>query len=134
MHATATTAWGCSAWTDDREDKRGGSHMLVTGVDHTYTRFGGLLAGTGNSAAGDWASVTGGNNNTASSREASVTGGQFNEASVPAASVTGAGRTSPAATKRWCRRRGEHRLRFLDVGEWGSKQDRLRPLRVARRR
>ncbi|HEY0793016.1 MAG TPA: hypothetical protein VGD78_18265 [Chthoniobacterales bacterium] len=85
---------------------RGGSHNLVVGSYHRFTRaaFGGLVAGEQNtisneaasvsggflnSASDLWASVTGGLNNRAARAGASVTGGQGNTADGPWASVTG---------------------------------------------
>lgn len=70
-------------------DKRAGSHYLVVGDRHHWTRFGGILAGYNHTASGDWASVTGGDSNTASGPYASVTGGASNTASGDTASVTG---------------------------------------------
>ncbi len=47
-------------------DDRTGSHNIVGGKDHNYTRFGGLVVGQFNSILGDWSSVSGGRINTAS--------------------------------------------------------------------
>lgn len=68
---------------------RTGSHNLVIGEFHTYTSYGGLVAGLGNSITGEAASVTGGSNNTASGFSASVSGGVNNKASGQLASVSG---------------------------------------------
>lgn len=68
---------------------REGSHYLVVGDEHEWTRFGGILAGLHNTASGVWASVTGGVSNTASGDLASVTGGFRNTASGMDASVSG---------------------------------------------
>jgi uncharacterized coiled-coil protein SlyX len=68
---------------------KSGSHYLVVGDEHNYTRFGGIVAGLGNTASGNWASVTGGQSNMASGEWASVSGGQLNTASGAGASVTG---------------------------------------------
>lgn len=81
----------CPDFSDNSPDDRSGSHMVVTGVDHTYTGFGGLLASLNNAASGDWASVSGGTRNTASGTTASVSGGAFNTASGISASVSGGG-------------------------------------------
>lgn len=82
----------CPDFSDNSPDDRGGSHMVVTGVDHTYTAFGGLLAGLNNTTSGDWTSVSGGVFNTASGDlGASVSGGAFNTASGSSASVSGGG-------------------------------------------
>ena len=68
---------------------RAGSHYLIIGSQHTYTRYAGIVAGFRNTASANYASVTGGAFNTASGGFASVTGGESNTASGPQASVTG---------------------------------------------
>lgn len=80
---------GCADVSDNSSDERTGSHMLVTGIDHTYTGFGGLLAGADNTTTNDWASVAGRFRNTASGRFASVSGGSRNTASGVRAWVSG---------------------------------------------
>ncbi|HLK10995.1 MAG TPA: hypothetical protein VKW76_06410 [Candidatus Binatia bacterium] len=52
-----------------------GSHNLVVGDGHTYTSFGGLVAGSHNAVTGPAASVGGGAGNRASGIGASVSGG-----------------------------------------------------------
>ncbi len=54
---------------------RSGSHNLVIGNEHTYSSYGGLVAGSSNAITGPSTSVTGGNGNTASGFHASVSGG-----------------------------------------------------------
>ncbi len=66
-----------------------GSHNLIVGSEHTFTSFGGLVAGENNTISGPFASVSGGTLNTASGAEASVSGGQGNTASDDQASVSG---------------------------------------------
>lgn len=83
------TGDGCPTISDNEPDERTGSHMLVTGIDHSYTSFGGLVAGADNTTSGDYATVSGGHSNTASSRWASVSGGGSNTASDFGASVSG---------------------------------------------
>ena len=61
-------------------DERTGSHNVVVGSEHDYTRFGGLVAGLRHTASGDFATVTGGEENTASGDFAAVAGGFGNEA------------------------------------------------------
>ena len=70
---------------------RDGSHYLIVGDQHSYTSFGGIVAGLHNTASGEWATVTGGWKNTASGDTASVVGGRANRASGARASVTGGG-------------------------------------------
>ncbi len=68
---------------------RGGSHNVVIGPQHSYSSYGGLVAGYGNTVSGLYASVSGGNNNEASGTFASVSGGKNNEASGSRSSVSG---------------------------------------------
>ena len=70
---------------------RGGSHNLVIGKFHRFTRaaFGGLVAGELNKISDEAASVSGGRDNVASGADASVSGGFSNTASGPFASVSG---------------------------------------------
>jgi hypothetical protein len=70
-------------------DTRTGSHNLVVGQYHTYSSYGGLVAGFDNTISNPFASVSGGGNNTASGFYASVSGGVFNTASGSFASVSG---------------------------------------------
>ena len=71
------------------DETRTGSHYLVVGRDHTYTRYGGIVVGYDNSATGSYASVAGGLHNTASGDHSSVTGGDGNVASGWSATVSG---------------------------------------------
>ena len=53
--------------------QRGGSHNLIIGPGHSYTSYGGLVAGSGNSVLGPHASVSGGGTTSAAtSRPVSV--------------------------------------------------------------
>lgn len=78
---------------------RSGSHYVVVGDEHQYTRFGGIVAGFQNTASGDWASVTGGHFHTASGEAASVSGGAGNRASGVGSSVSGG--AGGQATAEW---------------------------------
>jgi hypothetical protein len=71
--------------------ERGGSHNLVIGRGHRFTKaaFGGLVVGEVNRINNSEATVLGGGNNTASGVAASVLGGTSNTASGIAASVLG---------------------------------------------
>jgi hypothetical protein len=68
---------------------RTGSHNLVVGVHHSYSSFGGFVAGSSNAVTGWNASVCGGVNNKASGSFSSVSGGQQNVASGVSSSVSG---------------------------------------------
>jgi hypothetical protein len=70
-------------------ENRTGSHNLVVGPRHTYSSYGGFVAGFNNAVTGPSASVSGGFSNTASDSYAGVSGGIVNTASGVAASVSG---------------------------------------------
>jgi hypothetical protein len=74
----------------DGQDQTG-SHNLVVGPEHTYSSFGGFVAGISNSVTGPHSSVSGGEINTASGPFSSVSGGQNNTATGPDSSVSGGG-------------------------------------------
>ncbi len=66
-----------------------GSHNLILGEQQSFSSFGGLVAGYGNTISGHESSVSGGALNTASGFYSSITGGMHNTAKVEAASVQG---------------------------------------------
>ena len=68
-----------------------GSHNLVVGPLHTYTSYGGLVAGVDNRVIGPYSSVSGGHANVASGASSSVSGGYGNIASENYSSVSGGG-------------------------------------------
>jgi hypothetical protein len=68
---------------------RTGSHNLVVGDHHTYSSFGGFIAGGYNKVSGANASVSGGTGNRASGSISSICGGQGNTASNYGSSVSG---------------------------------------------
>jgi hypothetical protein len=70
-------------------DVRTGSHNVVVGQEHSFSRYGGVVVGMRNTISGDFASASGGRNNTASGNFASVSGGGSNTASGGLASVSG---------------------------------------------
>jgi len=53
---------------------------LIVGAGHTYTSFGGIVAGYDNNIEAECASITGGLRNTVSGTYSSVTGGDYNTA------------------------------------------------------
>jgi hypothetical protein len=65
---------------DSGENEKTGSHNLVIGPNHTYSSWGGVVAGTGNAITNAGASVTGGTRNTSAGAFSSVTGGSDNYA------------------------------------------------------
>jgi hypothetical protein len=71
---------------------RTGSHNLIVGEFHTYSSFGGFVAGTRNAVTANSASVCGGINGKASGSYSSVSGGSKNVASGLSASVSGGAR------------------------------------------
>jgi hypothetical protein len=74
---------------DGIPNNRGGSHNLIIGQEHTYSSYGGLVAGFSNSVTARNATVSGGERNVASALGASVSAGLGNEASNRYASVSG---------------------------------------------
>ena len=72
------------------EDIRTGSHNVVVGQGHNFSRFGGLVVGAFNTISGDFASVSGGQSNTASGVVAAVSGGFSNTASGNVSVASGA--------------------------------------------
>jgi hypothetical protein len=58
------------------ENIRIGSHNVVVGRFHNFSRFGGLVVGNRNTISSDWSVVSGGQDNTASANHAVVSGGQ----------------------------------------------------------
>jgi len=74
---------------DIGDDIRDGSHNIVVGTRHTYTSYGGLVAGHDNVVSHEHSSVTGGRRNIASGRYSSVSGGLENEAQGSCSSVSG---------------------------------------------
>jgi hypothetical protein len=70
-------------------DMRTGSHNVVVGPLHNFSRVGGLVVGFFSEISGNFASVSGGRFNTVSGDYASVSGGQQNTASGEASSVSG---------------------------------------------
>jgi hypothetical protein len=81
----------------NEEDIRTGSHNVVVGSHHNFSRFGGLVVGNTNTISGDFAVVSGGQSNTASGHGSVVSGGTENTASGTAPWSAGGLRTRPAA-------------------------------------
>jgi len=74
---------------DFEENIRTGSHNVVVGTEHNFSRFGGVVVGEFNTISGDFASVSGGSLNTASVFGSSVSGGVGNTASGNFSAVSG---------------------------------------------
>jgi len=76
-------------YNEDNTSDKSGSHNLVVGYGHTYSSYGGIVVGYGNSITGDYSSVSGGASNTASGQYSSVSGGLSNTAEGVWSSVLG---------------------------------------------
>ena len=76
-------------YDENSSDDKSGSHNLVVGVGHTYSSFGGIVAGNDNSITGAYSSVSGGLNNIAFGFGSSVSGGINNIASGNNSSASG---------------------------------------------
>ena len=74
---------------DEGKRSQTGSHNLVVGTNQSFTSYGGLLGGSGNTISAPYDSVTGGRENTASREEDSISGGILNSTSATGASVSG---------------------------------------------
>jgi hypothetical protein len=72
----------------DRAD-RVGSHNVVVGKGHSFSRFGGLVVGFANTLRGDFASISGGAWNFSDGFATSVSGGGANLAAGDVATVSG---------------------------------------------
>lgn len=79
-----TSAGG--TWSVEHKE---GSHNLVVGPYHRYSRSSGLIGGSSNTLNGDYASITGGTVNTASGFHAAISGGRQHNASGEFSSVSG---------------------------------------------
>lgn len=66
--------------SDDKSDEKDGSHNLVVGRYHSYSTYGGIVAGEDNVITGESASVLGGVRNEADGDGAVVVGGISNQA------------------------------------------------------
>jgi hypothetical protein len=73
----------------DGLEERTGSHNLVVGMGHTYSSYGGFVAGRSNNITGLGASVVGGFGNTASGDYSSVSGGGDNTSDGNYGSISG---------------------------------------------
>jgi hypothetical protein len=71
------------------ETIRTGSHNVVVGQEHNFSRFASLVVGLRNDISGAWSSAIGGQFNIASTDMAVVSGGINNTASGAAATVSG---------------------------------------------
>ena len=105
---------------------KSGSHNLVLGYGHRYSRYGGLLAGYSNTANGLYVSVGGGTFNTANGNYASVSGGSTNTASLSYASVSGGSNNSGIQHRGQRQRRlSKHRFRPQGHRQWRYRQPRI---------
>jgi hypothetical protein len=73
----------------DTVGKRVGSHNVVVGRGHNYTKMGGMVVGFNNAITAIYASVAGGSGNTASGNYSCVSGGTSNSATYSYATVSG---------------------------------------------
>jgi hypothetical protein len=78
----------------DGEDIRTGSHNVVVGQEHNFSRFGGMVVGRFNTISGDFAVVSGGAANTASGDFSTVSGGGANLSTGDGAGNTASGPVS----------------------------------------
>ena len=107
---------------------RSGSHNVVVGSEHNFSRFGGLVAGRHNEISGTFAVVSGGYNNTASDAFAAVSGGRSNTADGNFAAVSG-GENNTASGTAAAVSGGENNTASGTCGrrQWGTKQHVMAP-------
>jgi uncharacterized coiled-coil protein SlyX len=82
-------------YNENSSDVRTGSHNLVVGPNHSYSSYGGFVAGRDNTVNGSNATVAGGTGNTATNGDSAVLGGFDNEANGTASVIVG-GRNNEA--------------------------------------
>jgi hypothetical protein len=75
-----------------------GSHCLVVGRGHTYTSFGGFVAGRDNAVTAESASILGGGFNSVSGAYGAIVGGQSNIAAGSNSSIGGGSANHANAT------------------------------------
>ena len=97
VNGTGNLVVGYNELSNFIDNHRTGSHNLVVGLGHTYSNYGGFIAGESNEVTGKAASVTGGVLNVAAEFGASVSGGSGNQALDDAASISG-GRNNQATS------------------------------------
>ena len=73
----------------NNSNTRVGSHNLIVGDSHSYSRNGTVIFGFGNATYATASSITGGQNNTTTGDGSSVSGGNANTASSSFSSVSG---------------------------------------------
>jgi hypothetical protein len=83
---------------EGEENIRTGSHNVVVGQLHNFSRFGGLVVGSDNTISGDFAVVSGGGANIASGPSASVSGGASTQPAVSRPRSAGGLTTWPAGS------------------------------------
>lgn len=74
---------------DGGDATRTGSHNLIVGDEHSFSSYGGFLAGYQNIISGPYSTVSGGYLNQASGERSSISGGGLNTASAFASSLGG---------------------------------------------
>ncbi len=97
---------------------RTGSHNLVVGDLHTYSSFGGFIAGGNNKVTSANASVSGGSNNRASGFTSSICGGLGNAASGFGSSVSGG--IVNVASGTWASVSGGDHREAPDIYNWAA--------------
>lgn len=68
---------------------KAGSHNVIVGTKNSYSSYGGIIAGNGNTASGKFSSVLGGSSNTATGDQAVVVGGEKNNATGNSVVIVG---------------------------------------------
>jgi hypothetical protein len=74
---------------NDSPGTQTGSNNLVIGDEHSFTSYGGLVAGEQNTLTAPYSAIIGGFNDTASGAESAVSGGEYNIAGDPFSMIGG---------------------------------------------
>jgi hypothetical protein len=74
---------------DEKPGPQSGSHNLLLGGSNSYSSYGGLVGGTGNSISNPFASILGGTLNVASGNTSTILGGYGNHATSIYATIAG---------------------------------------------
>jgi hypothetical protein len=81
----------------DSDEVQTGSHNLIIGDEHSFTSYGGIVAGYDGAISGAYSTISGGLSNTASGDYSSISGGSHNTASGERSAIGGGGENIASA-------------------------------------
>lgn len=111
---------------DERAGTQSGSHNLLLGSSNSYSSYGGLVGGTGNSLTNSFSSILGGSQNVASATTSTILGGYANRATSSYSTVGGgcsnlAGLGTPSVNAE-CTNTAAHPYGFASVSGGAANQ------------